>query len=81
MENMIYKLYLINGIIAFIGLLFFGLVIFQRIKKKREIDFSYNKLYSYFMGFLVLSPVILALYFIPVALYNKDFWLDSNLQF
>ncbi|UUF16681.1 MULTISPECIES: cyclic peptide export ABC transporter [Flavobacterium] len=81
MENIIYKLYLINGIIALLGLVFFGLVIFQKINKKREVDFSYKKVYSYFKGFLVLLPVLVALYYIPIALYNKDFWLDSKYQY
>lgn len=81
MENIIYKLYLINGIIALLGLVFFGLVIFQKINKKREVDFSYKKVYSYFKGFLVLLPVLVALYYIPIALYDKDFWLDSKYQY
>lgn len=81
MENIVYKLYLINSIIAFIGLLFFGVVIFQKIKKDRTLDFSSKKVYSYFTGFLVLSPVILALYYIPVALYDEDFWLDNKYQY
>lgn len=81
MENIANGLYATSYIISFIGLLYLGVVIYQKLKKKREVDFSLKKVYNYFLGFLVLAPVIACLYFFPIAFYDQDFWLESKSQY
>src|SRR5690606_12898058 len=81
MENIANGLYAISSIIPFIGLLYLGVVIYQKLKKKREIDFSLKKVYNYFLGFLVLAPVIACIYFFPIAFYDQGFWLEDKSQY
>lgn len=80
MENTTNVLYIVSGIITFIGILYLGIVTYQTVKKKRKILFSQEKIYKYFLGFLVLAPVMVALYFIPITFYNPDFWLNNSIQ-
>ena len=81
MENIANVLYISSGIIALIGALYLGIVIYQIFKKEREVDFSPKKGYNYFLGFLVLAPVLVCLYFFPIAFYDQGFWLESKSQY
>lgn len=78
MENITNILYVLIGIIAFTGLFYLGIVLYQKLKKKREVDFSLKKVYNYFLGFLVLAPVFACIYLLPIAFYDQNFWLDSK---
>jgi len=81
MENIANNLYLVCSIIAFLGLTYLGSVTYQMMKGERKIDFTLNKVYYYFLGFLVLIPVVACLYYIPLAFYDENFWLALNPQY
>ena len=81
MENITNALYVITIIIAFTGLFYLGIVLYQKLKKKREVDFSLKKCYNYLLGFLVLIPVFACLYLLPIAFYDQNFWLEDKLYF
>jgi putative ATP-binding cassette transporter len=81
MENIANKLNLVSGVIAFIGVLYLGIVMYQIFKKERKWDFNSKKTVSYLLGFLVLTPVIASIYFLPIAFYDQDFWLSTRLQY
>lgn len=81
MESIAIKLYVFSGVIAFLGLFYLGIVVYQQIKKERAIDFSLKKAYDYLLGFLVLLPVATALCYMPVAFYAKGFWSPMQSQY
>lgn len=81
MENIANKIHVVSALIAFIGVLYLGIVMYQMLKKERTIDFAFKKGVNYFLGFLVLIPVLVALYFLPVAFQSPDFWLENNNQY
>ncbi len=81
MENIANSLQIISSIIAVIGGLFFASVIFQKVKKNRKVDFSLKKVYQYLLGFLVIAPVIVAIYFLPITFYDQEFWLEGKQQY
>ncbi|GAA4115571.1 hypothetical protein GCM10022393_15730 [Aquimarina addita] len=81
MENIANGLYISTSIIAFIGVFYLGIVSYQTFKKDRKINFSLKNAYNYFLGFLVLAPVLASLYFFPIAFYDQDFWLETKSQY
>lgn len=81
MENIANKIYIVIAVTAFIGVLYLGIVMYQMLKKERTIDFSSKKGVNYFLGFLVLIPILATLYFLPVAFQSEDFWLENNTQY
>ncbi|CAM1356211.1 cyclic peptide export ABC transporter [Tenacibaculum halocynthiae] len=80
MENITNKLFILSGIIAFLGILYFGTVLYQIFKKERKIDFSFKKIVNYFLGFVILAPIIVSIYFFPVAFYDQNFWSSTKLE-
>ncbi len=81
MENISSIMLIISGVIASLGGLFLLLVIYQAIKKDRFFRFSWKAVSNYLLGYVVLVPVLGALYVFPMAYQHQDFWLDSNAQF
>lgn len=80
MEKFTSLFYISSCILACIGLFYFGIVLFQKVKKKREVDFSWKNIYNYVLGLLALVPVIAGLYIVPVAFYDPNFWLEDASQ-
>jgi putative ATP-binding cassette transporter len=78
MENIVNVSYIASGIIALIAILYLGMVSIQIIKKKRNIEVSKKKVYNYFFGFLALVPVIVCFYYVPIAFYDSEFWLNTE---
>lgn len=81
MESIINVSYIINGIMAFIGVLYLGIVVYQKMKKKRTILFTKENILNYFLGFLVLAPILAVLYIIPIVFYDPNFWLEGTSQY
>lgn len=74
MENAVFKIHVLGIIIAFIGVIYSVVAFTQLLRKKRKKDFSSKNFANYLLGFLAVTPLFIALYFLPVALYNENFW-------
>jgi len=81
MENLTNIIYLISFIIALIGLGYLVVVIAQTFKKLRTAEFSYQNIKDYLLGFLVMAPVVAAIYYLPIALGVQDFWSVANAKY
>lgn len=77
MEKFTSLIYISAGILVFTGLFYLGVVLYQKVKKKRGVDFSLTNVTNYILGCLALAPVLTCLYFIPVAFYDTNFWSES----
>ncbi len=73
--------YIANSIMALIGVLYLGLVVYQKMKKKRVFLFTGKNILNYFLGFLVVVPVLAVLYTIPLAFYDPNFWSETASQY
>lgn len=73
--------YIANSIMALIGVLYLGLVVYQKMKKKRIFLFTGKNILNYFLGFLVVVPVLAVLYTIPLAFYDPNFWSEGASQY
>ncbi|MCK8524323.1 cyclic peptide export ABC transporter [Aquimarina sp. D1M17] len=81
MESIANKLYIANGVMLFLGLLYLGIALYQLTKKKRKFNFSSSRIINYLLGFLVLIPVIASFYYFPVAFYDQDFWSKTGIEY
>lgn len=80
MEKFTSLFYISSCILACTGLFYFGIVLSQKLKKKREVDFSWKNIYNYVFGFLALTPVLAGLYIVPISFYDQNFWLEGASQ-
>ncbi|XLS30261.1 cyclic peptide export ABC transporter [Flavobacteriaceae bacterium M23B6Z8] len=81
MENIANIIYLACTVLAFLGTLYLGFVVYQKIKGKRSFAFTLKNLLNYLVGFVVLAPLVLCLYYTPMAFYDENFWMTQNTQY
>ena len=81
MENIANIAYISCSVLAVLGLVYIGIVTYQKIIGKRSFDFSLKKAMEYVIGFIVLAPVVACLYYIPLAFYDEKFWVTQNVGF
>lgn len=77
MEKFTDLFYVSAGILAFIGLFYLGVVLYQRFKQDRKVDFSLKNVTNYFLGCLALVPVVACLYVLPIAFSDQNFWSEG----
>lgn len=81
MENLTQKIQLISLVILLSGLIYLLILLIQLIKGCRIHKFSFKNLYNYIGGALILLPLIIFLYYLPIALYGDNFWIQKTLSY
>lgn len=74
MENAVFKIHVLEIIIALVSFTYLTVAFIQLLRKKRKKNLTSKNLYNYFLGFLALTPIFIFLFFIPIALFNENFW-------
>ena len=74
MDNTVFAIQILIAALAVIGITYSVLAVIQIIKKKREKEVSSAKISNYFLGFVAILPIYIFLYFMPIALYDENFW-------
>ena len=69
--------FILGGLFILIGLVYFSIAIVQFYRGKRDLQFSKNKLISFILGLLGLSPIIGSFYVLPIAFYDESFWSST----
>nr|WP_315033454.1 cyclic peptide export ABC transporter [uncultured Chryseobacterium sp.] len=74
MDNTVFTIQIIMGILALIGIAYSVIALIQIIGKKRKREMSFTKVSNYLLGFIAILPLYIFLYFMPIALYDENFW-------
>lgn len=63
------------------GLSVSTLTFIQLYRKKRRIRITSGEVYRYFWGLLLLTPLFVGMYFLPVAFYDEGFWSSISNEY
>ena len=74
MENTVFTIQILIAVLALIGIAYSIVAFIQIIKKKRKKEVSLAKTTNYFLGFVAILPLFVFLYFMPIAMYDENFW-------
>ncbi|WP_337966391.1 cyclic peptide export ABC transporter [uncultured Flavobacterium sp.] len=74
MDNTVFTIEILTAALALIGIIYSIIAVVQIIKKKRKREISLAKISNYIVGFAAILPLFACLYFMPIALYDQNFW-------
>lgn len=74
MDNTVFTIEILTAALALIGIIYSIIAVIQIIKKKRKREISFAKISNYIVGFVAILPLFVFLYFMPIALYDENFW-------
>jgi putative ATP-binding cassette transporter len=74
MDNTVFTIEILTAALALIGIIYSIIAVVQIIKKKRKREISLAKISNYIVGFVAILPLFIFLYFMPIALYDQNFW-------
>lgn len=81
MEKFTSLIYISAGSLVFTGLIYLGIVLYQKVKRKRGVDFSLTNVSNYFLGLLALAPILACLYLVPITFYDPGFWSEGSVLY
>ncbi|UII23757.1 cyclic peptide export ABC transporter [Fulvivirga ligni] len=81
MGNIPNYLYIFGGLLILVGVSISTVTFVQFYRKKRSIQITARKVYHYLGGILLLLPLFICVYFIPVAFYDENFWNAISVRY
>lgn len=74
MLDLVFRIQMFSLIIVSIGLTYLAIMLVQLKRKSRRKEFSSANFYKYAVGLLMISPLLIFLYYLPIVLYGENFW-------
>lgn len=74
MGNTLFTIKILIVVLAIVGIAYSVIAFIQTIRKKRKKAMSVARVSNYLLGFIAILPIYLFLYYIPVALFDPNFW-------
>lgn len=74
MNNTVFAIQILMVSLAVVGITYAVIAITQLVQRKRKKDFSFYKIMDYLLGFVAILPIFIFLYFMPIAMYDENFW-------
>jgi cyclic peptide transporter len=74
MDTTVFTIQLLIAATAVLGVSYAIYSLAQIVKKKRVKDITTAKIANYFLGYVAVVPIFFALYIMPIAMYDENFW-------
>lgn len=74
MDTTVFTIQILIAALAVLGITYIIIALVQIVKTKRKREISSAKISNYLLGFAAILPIYVFLYFMPVALYDENFW-------
>ena len=74
MDTTVFMIQILIAALALLGSAYVIVALTQIVKKKRKREISIAKTSNYLLGFVAITPIFIFLYYMPIAIYDENFW-------
>ncbi|KAB1153656.1 cyclic peptide export ABC transporter [Tenacibaculum aiptasiae] len=78
MDNTVFAIQIFIVSLVIIGVTYTVIALAQILQKKRTKDLSFSKFTNYLLGFVAILPISIFLYYMPIAMYDENFWMVQS---